>query len=49
MMKKIVRINKLFGKYNNEIDLSNRCIIFIGENGVRKNNYYENNTEFDEL
>lgn len=34
--KKIVKINKLFGKYNNVIDLSNRAIIFIGENGVGK-------------
>lgn len=35
-VKKVVKINKLFGKYNNEIDLSNRAIIFIGENGVGK-------------
>ena len=34
--KKYIKINKLFGKYNNEIDLSNRSIIFIGENGVGK-------------
>lgn len=33
---KVVKINKLFGKYDNEIDLSNRAIIFIGENGVGK-------------
>lgn len=33
--RKIIRINKLFGKYDNEIDLSKRGIIFIGENGVR--------------
>ena len=33
--RKFIRINKLFGKYDNEIDLSNRAIIFIGENGVR--------------
>ena len=31
-----VRINGVFGKYNNEIDLSNRCTIFIGENGIGK-------------
>ena len=35
-VKKVVRINKLFGKYDNEIDLSSRGIIFIGENGVGK-------------
>ena len=34
--KKYVKINRLFGKYDNEIDLSNRGIIFIGENGVGK-------------
>ena len=33
---KIIRVNKLFGKYDNEIDLSSRGIIFIGENGVGK-------------
>lgn len=33
--RKIIKINKLFGKYDNEIDLANRGIIFIGENGVR--------------
>lgn len=34
--RKIIKINKLFGKYDNEIDLSRRGIIFIGENGVGK-------------
>ena len=34
--KKFIKINKLFGKYDNEIDLSSRGIIFIGENGVGK-------------
>ena len=34
--RKYIKINKLFGKYDNEIDLSNRAIIFIGENGVGK-------------
>ena len=34
--RKFIRINKLFGKYDNEIDLSSRGIIFIGENGVGK-------------
>ena len=34
--RKYIKINKLFGKYDNEIDLSNRGIIFIGENGVGK-------------
>lgn len=34
--RKIIRINKLFGRYDNEIDLSKRGIIFIGENGVGK-------------
>ena len=34
--RKFIKINKLFGKYDNEIDLSNRGIIFIGENGVGK-------------
>lgn len=31
-----VRINGIFGKYNNEIDLSNKCNILIGENGIGK-------------
>ena len=44
--KKIIRINKLFGKYDNEIDLSSRGIIFIGENGVREN---YNNEDFAKL
>lgn len=35
-IKKVVRINKLFGKYDNEINLSSRALIFIGENGVGK-------------
>lgn len=34
--RKYIKINKLFGKYDNEIDLSSRGIIFIGENGVGK-------------
>ena len=34
--RKYIKINKLFGKYDNEIDLSKRGIIFIGENGVGK-------------
>lgn len=46
--KKFIRINKLFGLYDNEIDLSKRGIIFIGENGVRKDYYNENYTKFDE-
>lgn len=33
--RNIIRINNLFGKYDNEIDLSEKCVIFIGENGVR--------------
>lgn len=36
-IRKFIKINKLFGKYDNEIDLSSRGIIFIGENGVREN------------
>lgn len=32
----IIRINKLFGYYTNEIDLSKRCNIIIGENGLGK-------------
>ena len=47
--RKFIRINKLFGKYDNEIDLSSRGIIFIGENGVRKNNNNENFTKFNEF
>lgn len=47
--RKIIKINKLFGKYDNEIDLSSRGIIFIGENGVRKNYNNENFTKFDEF
>lgn len=35
-LRKIIKINGLFGKYDNEIDLSSRGIIFIGENGVGK-------------
>ena len=31
-----VKINGIFGKYNSEIDLDNRCTIFIGENGSGK-------------
>jgi len=31
-----IKINKLFGKYTNEVDLSKRCVILIGENGVGK-------------
>lgn len=31
-----IRINKIFGKYNNEIDLDNKINIFIGENGIGK-------------
>ena len=48
-IRKVIKINKLFGKYDNEIDLSSRGIIFIGENGVRKNNNNENYTKFNEL
>lgn len=32
----IIRINNLFGKYNNELNLNNKCNIFIGENGIGK-------------
>lgn len=35
-LRKSIKINGLFGKYDNEIDLSSRGIIFIGENGVGK-------------
>ena len=31
-----IRINKIFGKYNNEIDFSKNLNIFIGENGIGK-------------
>jgi len=31
-----IRINKIFGKYNNEIDFDNKINIFIGENGIGK-------------
>ncbi len=31
-----IRINKLFGKYVNEIDLLKRCNILVGENGTGK-------------
>ena len=31
-----IRINRIFGKYNNEIDLDNNCNILIGENGIGK-------------
>lgn len=31
-----IRINKLFGRYNTEVDLDKKCIIYIGENGVGK-------------
>ncbi len=31
-----IKINNLFGLYNNEIDLDRRCNILIGENGVGK-------------
>ena len=31
-----IKINGIFGKYNNEINLDNRCNILIGENGVGK-------------
>lgn len=47
--RKFIRINKLFGKYDNELDLSSRAIIFIGENGVRKNYNNENIAKFNEF
>ena len=47
--RKIIKINKLFGKYDNELDLSKRGIIFIGENGVRKNYNNENFAKFNEF
>ena len=31
-----IKINGIFGKYNNEIDLDKKCNILIGENGVGK-------------
>lgn len=31
-----IKINNLFGKYNNELNLNNKCNIFIGENGIGK-------------
>lgn len=31
-----IRINKIFGKYDNEIDLDKKINIFIGENGIGK-------------
>lgn len=47
--RKFIKINKLFGNYDDEIDLSSRGIIFIGENGVRKNNYNKDFKGFNEL
>ena len=47
--RKFIRINKLFEKYDNEIDISNRGIIFIGENGVRQNYNNEDFTKFNEF
>ena len=47
--RKFIRINKLFGKYDNEIDLSSRGIIFIGENGVRENDNNENIAKLNEF
>lgn len=47
--RKFIKINKLFGKYDDEIDLSNRGIIFIGENGVRENYNNENFAKFNEF
>ena len=32
----IIKVNKLFGRYNNEIDLDKKINIFIGENGIGK-------------
>lgn len=29
-----LRINKMFGKYTNELDLFKKCLILIGENGL---------------
>lgn len=31
-----IRVNGIFDKYNNEVDLDRKCTIFIGENGVGK-------------
>ena len=31
-----IKINKLFGKYSTETDLNDKCVIFIGENGIGK-------------
>lgn len=31
-----IKINGIFGKYNNIVDLDSKCNIFIGENGVGK-------------
>ena len=31
-----LRINKMFGKYTNELDLFKKCLILIGENGLGK-------------
>ena len=31
-----IKINKIFGQYNNEINFDNRINIFIGENGIGK-------------
>lgn len=36
-----VRITKLYGKYNYEIDLSNKCTIIFGENGTGKTTVLE--------
>ncbi len=47
--KKIIKINKLFGRYDNELDLSKRSIIFIGENGVRENHNNEDYSKYNEL
>lgn len=43
--RKFIKINQLFGKYDNELDLSSRGIIFIGENGVRQNYDNENSAK----
>ena len=32
----IIKVNKLFGRYNNEIDLDKKINIFIGETGAGK-------------
>lgn len=31
-----IKINGIYNKYNNEVDLTNKCTIFIGENGIGK-------------